>query len=104
MRMVQAGELAQLDADLKLATGLDRGQQSRGGEPVAVRGRLAPSDRLSVRRIRIQVIVGPAVVVIMAMLGHAITLPEFDFTKTSTILLAMLGLGRLRSVEKVKGV
>lgn len=49
-------------------------------------------------------ILGPAAVVAMAMVGHAITLPEFDFTEMSTILLAMLGLGGLRTVEKVKGL
>jgi hypothetical protein len=49
-------------------------------------------------------IVGPAAVVLMAMAGHAIVLPVFDFTEMSTILLGMLGLGGLRTVEKVKGV
>lgn len=49
-------------------------------------------------------ILGPAAVVAMAMAGHPITLPAFDFTEMSTILLAMLGLGGLRTVEKVKGV
>jgi hypothetical protein len=38
------------------------------------------------------------------MAGHPITLPEFDFTEMSTILMGMLGLGALRTVEKVKGV
>lgn len=49
-------------------------------------------------------VLGPSAVVLMAMLGHPINLPEFDFTEMSTILLGMLGLGGLRTVEKIKGV
>lgn len=47
---------------------------------------------------------GPPPVVAMAIAGHPITLPAFDFTEMSIILLVMLGLGSLRTVEKVKGV
>lgn len=47
---------------------------------------------------------GPLAVVLMAMAGHPITLPIFDFTEMSTVLLGMLGLGGLRTVEKIKGV
>jgi hypothetical protein len=49
-------------------------------------------------------ILGPSAVVLMAMAGHPITLPVFDFTEMSTILMGMLGLGTLRSFEKIKGV
>jgi hypothetical protein len=36
--------------------------------------------------------------------GHPIVLPVLDFTEMSTVLLGMLGIGGLRTVEKVKGV
>lgn len=49
-------------------------------------------------------VLGPAAVVVMAVAGHPIILPEFDFTEMSTILLGMLGLGSLRTVEKIKKV
>lgn len=48
-------------------------------------------------------VLGPSAVVLMAMAGHPITLPDFDFTEMSTILMGMLGLGALRTVEKIKG-
>lgn len=48
-------------------------------------------------------ILGPSAVVLMAMAGHPITLPVFDFTEMSTVLMGMLGLGAMRSVEKIKG-
>jgi len=47
---------------------------------------------------------GPAAFVLSQWFGHPITLPNFDFTEMSTILLGMLGLGTLRTVEKVKNV
>lgn len=49
-------------------------------------------------------VLGPMAAVLMAMAGHPIELPVFDFTEMSTILLGMLGLGSLRSIEKIKGV
>jgi hypothetical protein len=33
-----------------------------------------------------------------------VSLPEFDFTQLSTILMGMLGLGSLRTFEKIKNV
>ena len=49
-------------------------------------------------------VLGPLAVVLMGMAGHPIVLPVFDFSEMSTVLLGMLGLGGLRSFEKVKGV
>lgn len=104
MRMAQAGELAQLDAELKITTG-----------QIEVNKVEAASDGPFTRNWRpfvgwtcgaalaFKFILGPAAVVLMAMLGHPITLPEFDFSEMSTILIGMLGLGGLRSLEKIKG-
>ena len=47
---------------------------------------------------------GPMLVFIAGLYGHVIDLPEMDFTEMSTILMGMLGIGALRTVEKVKGV
>jgi hypothetical protein len=49
-------------------------------------------------------VVGPLAAVLMAVAGHPITLPVFDFSEMSTVLLGMLGLGAMRSVEKIKKV
>lgn len=48
-------------------------------------------------------ILGPSAVVLMAMAGHPITLPVFDFTEMSTVLLGMLGLSGMRTIERIKG-
>lgn len=46
----------------------------------------------------------PLVVLILAGFGVIITLPVLDFTEMSTILLGMLGIGGLRTIEKIKNV
>lgn len=46
---------------------------------------------------------GPLLVLVANYFGHQIALPEFDYSEMSTILLGMLGLGGLRTVEKIKG-
>lgn len=49
-------------------------------------------------------VLAPAVAFGLAAAGHPVTLPVLDFTEMSTVLLGMLGIGGLRTIEKVKGV
>jgi hypothetical protein len=49
-------------------------------------------------------ILSPILDTILALSGYTITLPEFEFGQLSTILMGMLGLGGLRTFEKMKGV
>ena len=105
MRMAQAGELAQLNADLQLATGqIEVNKVEAANQSLFVAGWRPAIGWVCGAAFAFKFILGPAAVVAMAMAGHPITLPEFDFTEMSTILLALLGLGGLRTVEKVKGV
>jgi len=46
----------------------------------------------------------PLAVLVLAAVGHPITLPELDFGEMMPVLFGMLGLGAMRSYEKVKGV
>jgi hypothetical protein len=46
----------------------------------------------------------PLVVLLLTIFGVHIILPVLDFTEMSTILLGMLGIGGLRTVEKIKGI
>jgi hypothetical protein len=105
MQMAQTGELAQLDAELKLATGqLDVNKVEAASSSLFVAGWRPFIGWTCGMAFAFKFIVGPSAVVLMAMAGHPITLPVFDFTEMSTILLGMLGLGGLRTVEKIKGV
>ena len=49
-------------------------------------------------------IVQPLLVFILKANGIEVDLPEFDFAQLSTILMGMLGLGGLRTYEKMQGV
>lgn len=49
-------------------------------------------------------ILQPMITFFCALFGHAIQLPIFNMDALNTILFGMLGLGSMRSFEKVKGV
>ena len=105
MEMTQRGELAQLDADLKMATGqVEVNRVEAAHQTLFVAGWRPAIGWTCAAAFAFKFVVGPSAVVLMAMLGQPIDLPEFDFTEMSTILLGMLGLGGLRTVEKIKKV
>lgn len=105
MQMAQTGELAQLDADLKLATGqMEVNKVEAASQSLFVAGWRPAVGWCCAAAFAFKFIGGPLAVVLMAMAGHPITLPVFDFTEMSTVLLGMLGLGGLRTIERVKGV
>lgn len=104
LEMAQKGELAQLDADLRLATGQQEvNKVEAASASLFVAGWRPFIGWVCGAAFAFKFIGGPLAVVLMAMIGHPITLPEFDFTEMSTVLLGMLGLGGLRTIEKVKG-
>ena len=49
-------------------------------------------------------VLAPALAFGLAAAGHPVELPVLDFTEMSTVLLGMLGIGGLRTFEKIKGV
>jgi len=46
----------------------------------------------------------PILVFILSLSGYQVALPEFDMNSLMTVLLGMLGLGGMRSLEKINGV
>ncbi len=49
-------------------------------------------------------VVAPAVAFALAAFGHPVNLPVLDFGEMNTVLLGMLGLGGMRTLERIKGV
>lgn len=49
-------------------------------------------------------IIRPAIVAGMVLYGHPVSLPAADMAELMPVLLGMLGLGSLRTIERVKGV
>lgn len=105
MEMAQRGDLAQLEADVKLAAGqLEVNKAEATNQSLFVSGWRPAVGWTCALAFAFKFVGGPVLVMIAAYFGHDVKLPEFDYSEMSTILLGMLGLGGLRTVEKIKGV
>lgn len=51
-----------------------------------------------------QFVILPILLFIGNAVGHPIPVPAFDFNSMTTVLMGMLGMGGLRTYEKLKGV
>ena len=49
-------------------------------------------------------ILQPILVFVLSISGYQVALPEFDMSSLMTVLLGMLGLGGMRTIEKVQKV
>lgn len=104
MEMAQKGELAQLEADVRLAAGqLEVNQAEAANASLFVSGWRPAVGWTCAAAFAFKFVGGPVLVLVASYFGHPVTLPEFDYSEMSTILLGMLGLGGLRTVEKIKG-
>lgn len=105
MQMAQTGELAQLDADTKMAMGQIAVNQVEASSPsLFVAGWRPFVGWICGFAFAFKFVLGPLVAMLLTAAGYPVVLPVMDFTEMSTILLGMLGLGALRTVEKVKKV
>lgn len=105
LELQQNGELAALTAETELAKG-----------QIGVNAIEAASTRLFVAgwrpfvgwicgfAIGFKFIGGPLMFVVAQFFGTTVVLPEIAVEELLTILLGMLGLGAMRTHEKVKGV
>lgn len=105
MAMAQRGELAQLDADVKLAVGqleINKAEAS-SGDPFSSRWRpfigWVCGFGCAWNWIGL-----PIARFVMEAIGHPVALSPADLSDMMPLLLGMLGLGGLRTVEKIKKV
>lgn len=104
LQLAQTGELAELDANVKIAASqADINKSESQSANLFVAGWRPFIGWICGTAFAFKFIIGPLASVIAAAFGHPITLPNFDYSEMSTILLGMLGLGGLRTIEKVKG-
>lgn len=105
MQMAQTGELAQLTADTNLALGQVEINKVEAASPsLFVAGWRPFVGWICGFAFAFKFVLGPLVAMLLTAAGYPVVLPVMDFTEMSTILLGMLGLGALRTVEKVKKV
>lgn len=105
LKMAQTGELAQLAAEAEIAKAqIAVNQVEAASSSLWVAGWRPAVGWVCAAAFAYKFVLAPAVAFVLTAAGHPIELPVLDFTEMSTVLLGMLGIGALRTVEKVKGV
>ena len=104
LKMQQSGELAQLAAETDLAKlQIQVNVEEAKSESLFVAGWRPFVGWICGAALGCNMILRPLLAWSSALVGHAVDLPSLDMTTLSTLLMAMLGLGVLRTVEKVQG-
>ena len=93
MEMMQAGELAQLDVN----------KMEASSSSLFVSGWRPFIGWVCGSAFAWNYLIGPMVTQILFIVGHPVTYVALDLSEMMPVLLGMLGLGGLRTVEKLKG-
>lgn len=105
IKMQQSGELAMMAADVDIAKGqmaINAAEASNGS--LFIGGWRPFIGWTCGAAFAYKFVLAPAAAFALTAYGNPIVLPVLDFTEMSTVLLGMLGLGGMRTVEKIKGV
>jgi len=102
LKMQQTGDLAKLAADTDLA----KGQLAINAAEAASTSAFVAGWRPFIGwvcggALAYHYILQPLLAFIIANMGYALVLPDFDMDSLREILYGMLGLGGMRSVEKI---
>jgi hypothetical protein len=106
MELAQKGELAQLDADMRLALGqLEVNKAEAASGSLFTAGWRPAIGWICAAGLAYEFLISPLLPwLLSAALGRALPeLPDLPTETLMTLLLGMLGLGGLRTIEKVKG-
>ena len=99
----KAGELAELNAAWDNAKAqLEVNKVEAGHESLFVSGWRPFIGWVCGVAFAYKFILAPLIAFILAIFGHDVKLPEIAFDEMLTVLLGMLGLGAMRSFEKVR--
>lgn len=102
-KMQQSGELAQLTADTTLAKGqLEVNVEEAKSDNLFIAGWRPFIGWVCGVAFAAKYLGGPFVFVTAQFLDKTITLPPIDMTEMLPLLLGMLGLGAMRTTEKLK--
>lgn len=105
MTLVQEGQLAELNADLQAVLGqLEINKAEASNASLFVAGWRPFVGWVCGAAFAYKFVFAPFIVMLLQMFGKEIDLPTLEFTEILPVLLGMLGLGTLRTVEKVKGI
>lgn len=104
LRMAQSGELAALQADTQIAVGqLEVNRVEAASANWWVSGWRPFVGWICGLSLAFKFIGGPVLFMVLKAAGVSLELPAIDASDLTPILLGMLGLGGLRTIEKIKG-
>jgi len=105
LKLQQAGEFKELDADLALKLEQIKVNAIEAQSPDFFRGGWRPFvGWVCGTGLAVQFLVAPVATWAAALLGHAVAFPSLDMGTLLTLLGGLLGLGTMRTAEKFKGV
>jgi hypothetical protein len=105
MELAQAGELAQLNADVQLAQGqLDINKTEAASPNIFVSGWRPFIGWTCGAALAVQFVVAPILEWSAGLFGYVVKFPILDTSLLTTLVFALLGLGGMRTAEKIKGV
>ena len=104
IELEQAGELAELNADLQLALGqMAINQVEAASTNWFVAGWRPAVGWACVLGLTMEFLISPLCTWIAALAGSKVVFPDMDIGTLLTLLFAMLGIGGMRTAEKIKG-
>ena len=105
LKLQQAGEFKELDAELALKLEQIKVNALEAQSPDLFRGGWRPFvGWVCGTGLAVQFLVAPLATWSAALYGHAVAFPSLDMGTLMTLLGGLLGLGTLRTTEKIKGV
>lgn len=105
IKLQQAGEFKELDAQLQVTLEQIKVNAIEAQSSDFFRGGWRPFvGWVCGVGLAVQFLIAPIATWVAALMGHALAFPPLDMGTLMTLLAGMLGLGTLRTAEKVKGV
>lgn len=104
VELAQRGELSHLDAEVRLALGQVEVNKVEAGADLFRGGWRPFTGWICALGLGTQFIVAPILTWVSLLFGHNIAFPALDMSVLLTLLFGMLGLGTLRTQEKLRGV
>lgn len=105
LEMQQSGDLAVLNAEMQLALGQIEVNKIEAAHPSIWQSGWRPgAGWVCVSGLAMNFVVAPAIVWTNAMFGYTIVLPQADMGEMMPLLIGLLGIGGLRSFDKIRGV
>ena len=105
LKLAQTGDLAALAAETDLAKGQLAVNQAEAASGNGFVGGWRPFiGWVCGTGLAFQFLVAPLGTWGAALAGHPVAVPDLDMSTLSTLLIGMLGLGGMRTLEKIQGV